>query len=294
MPDAVHNRVDYGWDGSSFDRQKKALHLIRQDPSLTRSRIGPGALRQASLTADGTSLRDTILAGSATLVEQSGAVHDVPPLDTASSMFTANQIIHSWVQRHLRPNPIPLAGDPDLGLNQTQTRAVAMALASRLSLVQGPPGTGKTAVIVALVKLLKVFFQVPVSIAVCAPTNIAVDNLVVGMAEEGLKPVRIGDSLRIGRAARQFSLDSLEVGHALTPRIQEESISAERLVADLDALEHRWRQQVHLKAESSLSKRQILVETLKSESRIKWLASCSRAWTSSQGSTESGCIDFVD
>lgn len=54
-----------------------------------------------------------------------------------SSIFTDNQLINSWVIRHERTPPLSMPGDPELGLNDSQTRAVAMALGQNLSLIQG-------------------------------------------------------------------------------------------------------------------------------------------------------------
>ena len=62
-----------------------------------------------------------------------------------SNVFTENQLINSWVQRHLRSPPLEMEGDPVLGLNEAQTRAVALALDNRLSLIQGVRATSSGA-----------------------------------------------------------------------------------------------------------------------------------------------------
>lgn len=54
-----------------------------------------------------------------------------------SDLLTQNQLINSWVQRYMRDDPMSLPGDPDLGLNPSQTKAVAMAIGEKLSLIQG-------------------------------------------------------------------------------------------------------------------------------------------------------------
>lgn len=54
-----------------------------------------------------------------------------------SSIFSDNQLINSWIQRYRKEDPLVLTGDPDLGLNSSQIRAVAMALDERISLIQG-------------------------------------------------------------------------------------------------------------------------------------------------------------
>ena len=62
----------------------------------------------------------------------------VPPLleQESSGILARNQLIHSWAKRHRRAQ-LPMSGDPELELNPSQTRAIAMMLSERLSLVQG-------------------------------------------------------------------------------------------------------------------------------------------------------------
>lgn len=57
-----------------------------------------------------------------------------------ASLFADNQLINSWIKRHQRAQPMRMTGDPELGLNESQTQAVAMALGERLSLIQGVSG----------------------------------------------------------------------------------------------------------------------------------------------------------
>ena len=63
----------------------------------------------------------------------------VPPLRIQSEMsgiLSQNQLIYSWTRRH-RAAHLPMNGDPEMELNPSQTRAIAMMLSERLSLVQG-------------------------------------------------------------------------------------------------------------------------------------------------------------
>lgn len=74
-------------------------------------------------------------------------------------------------------------------LNDSQKIAVRSVLESPLSLIQGPPGTGKTVTSATIVYHLTK--QVKGKILVCAPSNIAVDQLTEKIAETGLKVVRV-------------------------------------------------------------------------------------------------------
>lgn len=85
------------------------------------------------------------------------------------------------------------------GLNASQSLAVQGAACNRLTLVQGPPGTGKTAVAIRILQHwarlaraeAKPGFN-PAPILATSDSNIAVDNLVEGCANIGLKVVRLG------------------------------------------------------------------------------------------------------
>ena len=73
-------------------------------------------------------------------------------------------------------------------LNHSQIYAVRKALSTPLCLIQGPPGTGKTLTSATLVyHLAKAGGQV----LVCAPSNVAVDQLALKIHSTGLKVVRI-------------------------------------------------------------------------------------------------------
>lgn len=74
-------------------------------------------------------------------------------------------------------------------LNISQLFAVRHALRRPLSLIQGPPGTGKTVTSATIVYHLVKAGNTPV--LVCAPSNIAVDQLTEKIHRTGLKVVRL-------------------------------------------------------------------------------------------------------
>lgn len=76
---------------------------------------------------------------------------------------------------------------PDL--NRSQVYAVKQALQRPLSLIQGPPGTGKTVTSATIVYHLAK--QPTGAVLVCAPSNIAVDQLTEKIHRTGLKVVRL-------------------------------------------------------------------------------------------------------
>lgn len=102
-----------------------------------------------------------------------------------------------------RPWPLP----PDPRLDESQREAVAHALhAEQLALVHGPPGTGKTT---AVVELIRQSCARGEHVLACAPSNVAVDNLVERLVQAGLRVVRLGHPVRVLPAVVQHTLSVL-------------------------------------------------------------------------------------
>ncbi|KAF4672614.1 hypothetical protein FOL47_000302 [Perkinsus chesapeaki] len=93
-------------------------------------------------------------------------------------------------------------------LNEVQRRAVRVCLdASPLALVHGPPGTGKTTVLVSyILESIKIHQK----LLVCAPSNVAVDNLLERVTSVGgiSNVVRIGHPARVGQGLEKYTLDA--------------------------------------------------------------------------------------
>jgi ATP-dependent RNA/DNA helicase IGHMBP2 len=81
-------------------------------------------------------------------------------------------------------SPIPPVWTPiDNGLNEPQLLAIQRALMSQdVFLIHGPPGTGKTTTVVELIRQAVLRGD---KVLACAPSNIAVDNLVEKLAIGG-------------------------------------------------------------------------------------------------------------
>jgi regulator of nonsense transcripts 1 len=85
------------------------------------------------------------------------------------------------------PKILSVEGLPEL--NHFQGNAIKKALISPLCLIQGPPGTGKTVTSTTLVYHL--VRQKKGQVLVCAPSNIAVDQLTDRINQTGLRVVRL-------------------------------------------------------------------------------------------------------
>ncbi|KAK4697556.1 regulator of nonsense transcripts 1, partial [Phenoliferia sp. Uapishka_3] len=91
------------------------------------------------------------------------------------------------VLRAQMPKRVSAPTLPDL--NHSQIYAVKSVLQKPLSLIQGPPGTGKTVTSASIVYHLSKMN--PGQVLVCAPSNVAVDQLTEKIHATGLKVVRV-------------------------------------------------------------------------------------------------------
>ena len=134
---------------------------------------------------------------------------------TASSAFSCSPLLISRLLGENIPNEPPtfISNPPVItldelpSLNPSQSLAVQMALKRPLSLIQGPPGTGKTVTSATLVYHLvkggrpgsgsnpsKITKKCP--LLICAPSNVAVDQLTEKIASIGLRVVRVAAKSR--------------------------------------------------------------------------------------------------
>ncbi len=102
--------------------------------------------------------------------------------------------VENVLLRTAMPKRFSAPGLPEL--NHSQVFAVKSVLQRPLSLIQGPPGTGKTVTSATIVYQLSKMNPGPV--LVCAPSNVAVDQLTEKIHMTGLKVVRLTAKSREG------------------------------------------------------------------------------------------------
>jgi ATP-dependent RNA/DNA helicase IGHMBP2 len=110
-------------------------------------------------------------------------------------------------------------------LNKSQMDAVVGALKTKyISLIHGPPGTGKTSTVVEVIHQSAMRRQ---RVLVCAPSNVAVDNILerliatneTRVAGKGkrvvskVRMVRLGHPARVSKKGARYCLDSLIASH---------------------------------------------------------------------------------
>ena len=103
---------------------------------------------------------------------------------------------------------VPLAAS----LNAAQQEAVRFALAAQdLAIIHGPPGTGKTTTVVELIRQA---VRRGEKVLACAPSNLAVDNLLERLVAAGERVVRLGHPARVLPTLQEHTLDVLTREHA--------------------------------------------------------------------------------
>jgi DNA polymerase III delta prime subunit len=102
---------------------------------------------------------------------------------------------------------LPLDGS----LNASQSNAIRFALsANDLAILHGPPGTGKTT---AVIELIRQAVRRGQKVLACAPSNMAVDNLLERLLASGERAVRLGHPARVLPALRERALDLMVEDH---------------------------------------------------------------------------------
>jgi len=105
------------------------------------------------------------------------------------------------------PHPFaPLTWEPlDAQLDVKQREAVDGALRSGdIALIWGPPGTGKTRTLVEVVRQRVARGE---RVLCAAPSNTAVDNIGIRLAEAGVKAIRMGHPARVSPALASITID---------------------------------------------------------------------------------------
>ncbi|XP_066946913.1 DNA-binding protein SMUBP-2-like isoform X2 [Macrobrachium rosenbergii] len=92
-------------------------------------------------------------------------------------------------------------------LDDSQQEAVSYALRRNdLAIIHGPPGTGKTT---TLIEIIRQHIKMKSKVLACAPSNLAVDNLVEQLAAVGVNVVRIGHPARVTSLTQKYTLDAI-------------------------------------------------------------------------------------
>lgn len=112
-------------------------------------------------------------------------------------------------------------------LNASQIQAVEFSLAAQdVAIIHGPPGTGKTTTVVELIRQAAARGE---KVLACAPSNLAVDNLLERLVRAGENAIRLGHPARVMKVLQEHTLDLLVDAHP-------DVAVARRLLRDADKL----------------------------------------------------------
>ena len=112
-------------------------------------------------------------------------------------------------------------------LNGAQREAAKSAIGRRLTLIQGPPGTGKTHTAVRILENWAI--QDTGTVLAVADSNVAVDNLLEGLLERGIRAVRLGQPVKVRESLREATMDARMESHELNRDLIEEVERNEKL-----------------------------------------------------------------
>ncbi len=153
-------------------------------------------------------------------------------------------------------------------LNDSQREAVRYALgAENLFLVHGPPGTGKT---VTMTEIIAGEVRRGSRVLAAAASNVAVDNMLDNLVQQGINALRIGHPARTTPVLRKHTLDyrveELEE-YQRSQDCREEALELVELRRDFTPPSGQWRrglsdEQIHERAKQHEGARGVSPETM--------------------------------
>jgi hypothetical protein len=209
-------RIDLAANAVAHERMLAALMRFAAPgamPSRGSKNSGGGGLATARASAGYAPLQRALLGGAAAAAAAEAAPHWLPAGAAGAKAARA------------------AADAATRGLNDSQRAAVAAALGRTLTLWQGPPGTGKTRTLLALIRAAVAQQRGGAdgggtgagparrgpAVLACAPSNVAVDNIVEGLlAASGpapLRVIRLGAPAKVAPQLRGVTLHAAAAGH---------------------------------------------------------------------------------
>lgn len=176
-------RVDLSSDETARQRQRAALREVQ---TAKRGRVA--------------ALRDVLLGEKAPEFKNS-----TPLAPQCSSLAPQEEALVSRSET-ATASDISRSEMSTLGaLNDSQRAAIEFALSAEdVAVIHGPPGTGKTTTVVALICEA---VRQEKKVLACAPSNLAVDNLLERLLAAGENAVRLGHPARVLPQLRDATLD---------------------------------------------------------------------------------------
>jgi ATP-dependent RNA/DNA helicase IGHMBP2 len=191
---AVGSKDSDGWRGIVCERNRMALSVALNEP--------PGEEQRSA------SYRLDLAPDEAARQRQVAALQRVRTA-ARDRLAELRRVLLGETAPAFRPETplVPLDGS----LNASQQNAVRFALsAADLAILHGPPGTGKTT---AVVELIRQAVRQGQKVLACAPSNLAVDNLLERLLAGRERAVRLGHPARVVPELREHTLDLMVEDH---------------------------------------------------------------------------------
>ncbi|ESO83852.1 hypothetical protein LOTGIDRAFT_168897 [Lottia gigantea] len=173
----------------------------------------------------------TKLANDVTYKRLKGALKNLNRYTSGRSGNLINVLFHvSELSPPSQPFAIEYYNDK---LDNSQKEAVKFSLLQKeLAVIHGPPGTGKTTTVVEVI--LQAVKQ-GLKVLACAPSNIAVDNLVERISRYKQKIVRIGHPARLLPTIQKFALDSIVANSEETRLVEDVRRDLDKVLVKMKA-----------------------------------------------------------
>ena len=230
-------------DLTTFERQARALDILESIPAVTRSKPACLSVVRSVFAKD----------RPATWMNETEALGE----------GTSDKVGNLSVVRAETLKRLPAKNVTGASLDASQRLALRAALTPNYPVVciQGPPGTGKTSVVVEIIAQAVARGD---RVLACAPSNLAVDNLVERLdGVSGVRTVRIGAPERISAAALSSSLDA-KVAEDTNAFFAQQRVVAVEVSAAL-----REKIDAHARATSKSAKEKLQAEIVELKKRQK-------------------------
>ncbi|MCA9093264.1 MAG: AAA family ATPase [Planctomycetaceae bacterium] len=188
-----NGRSDHGWRGIVTDRDRETITVaLNESPEPEADR----PLFRLDLSSDETAR-----------LRQKSALKRAMTLERGRPALLKRRLMGEEPPEFAAPKPWTPFGSID----ESQREAVDFALSAKdLAIIHGPPGTGKTT---AIVELIRQSINRGEKVLACAPSNLAVDNLLERLLASGERAIRIGHPARVLPTLREKTLDVIVENH---------------------------------------------------------------------------------
>lgn len=112
-------------------------------------------------------------------------------------------------------------------LNKSQKNAVAQCIENKdVSIIHGPPGTGKTTTLIEAIKRITSKGE---KVLVAAPSNTAVNHIALGLINEKVSVLRLGNASKVDEQLLPFTPEGISANNDDSKRIKKLKIQANEL-----------------------------------------------------------------